>query len=680
MDAGSGSALLAPQSVAIVGASDDPGKTGFRPLRFLRTAGWQGQAWPVARRATVGGETAFPSLDALPGRPDHAFVLLGTEAAMAAVADCVRLGIPAVTVMAAGFAEAGPEGQARQAALAASVSGSGTRLLGPSSLGLVVPGRRLVLTANAAFAEPDLPAGGLFVASQSGSLIGALASRGRARGFGFAGLVSVGGEADLSIGEICAATLDDPSVTAYLLFLESLRATPALRDFAARAAARGRPVVAYRVGRSAAAAELAQSHTGAMAGEDDVAAAFLADCGIARVDTMEALLEAPALLARIPAARRAQRPRIGVVTTTGGGAAMAVDRLGLLGIEVAPPGPDTVAALGMAGVENAGGRILDLTLAGTRPEVMRAALAGFLADPGLDAVLAVVGSSARFQPDLAVQPIAEVAAGAAPLAAFLVPEAPEALAMLARAGVPCFRTPEGCADAFAAAFARRPPVPRAALPAAATAGRMLDELSAHALLDRLGIPRAPAVAMPALATTAPPFGFPVVAKILSAEIGHKSDVGGVRLNLADAAALAAAGAAIARDVGMARPDADVSAILVSPMVRGLGEVLIGWRHDAAAGPVVLLAPGGVLAELAGARSLRCAPITREVALEMIAELPALRALAGYRGRPAGDLAALADALVALSRTPPGEVLEIEVNPLAVMATGVMALDALAVVA
>src|SRR5690606_21622581 len=183
-----------------------------------------------------------------------------------------------------------------------------------------------------------LPVGGIFVGSHSGSLIGALVSRGKERGLGFAGLVSVGGESDLSIGEICAATLDDPQVTSYMLFIETMRHADQLRAFAMAAAQRGKPVAAYKLGRSSEAAELAVSHTGALAGEDDVADAFLRDCGIARVETLEGLLEAPTLLHRLPIRPAgARKPRVGVVTTTGGGAAMVVDQLGIRGVAVEAP-------------------------------------------------------------------------------------------------------------------------------------------------------------------------------------------------------------------------------------------------------------------------------------------------------------------------------------------------------
>jgi acyl-CoA synthetase (NDP forming) len=676
-------ALLAPRSIAIVGASDDITKTSSRPLRFLRAGGYEGTVYPITKRPTVMGERAWPSLDALPGRPDHAFVLLPTEAAIAAVAECARLGIPAVTVLAGGFSESGPEGLAREAELRRALRGSATRLLGPNSIGLVNLRHRMVLTANAAFAEADLPRGGAFVASQSGSMIGAILSRGRLRGLGFAGLVSVGAEVDLDIGAICASTLDDPGVTSYLLFLETLRGAPALREFALGAASRGKPVVAYKLGRSREAAELAESHTGALAGEDDIADAFLRECGIARVDTLDGLLEAPALLHRLPIrATNARRPAVGVVTTTGGGAAMVVDQLGVRGVATEPPEAATSNRLAEAGIDAGHGRILDLTLAGTRPEVMGPALAALLAAPEFDLVIAVVGSSARFQPELAVQPVIDAARGGRHLAAFCVPEAPQALAMLAEAGVPAFRTPEACADAVAAAFARRMPRELPAATAIAPGQHGLDEAEAYALLAKAGVPHAPFVTMAAgEAGTAPlPFGYPVAVKVLHPDIAHKSDLGGVVLGVSSDAALHAVAGRIAAEVARHRPDLGAERVLVQAMVSPLGEVLIGYRRDKQVGPIVLLAAGGVFTEIYRDRSVRLAPVDLPIAREMIAEIRALRALEGFRGRPRGDLDALAEAIVALSHLALAAgpaVLECEINPLMVLpeGEGVIAVDA-----
>jgi acetate---CoA ligase (ADP-forming) len=678
-------ALFSPRSVAIVGQSDDAAKTAGRPLKFLRQMGYPGRVYPInPRRESVLGERSWSSLAALPEAPDHVYIVTTTGAAVEAVVECGRLGVKVATVLADGFAEAGAEGIAREARLREVCASTGLRIVGPSSLGVVDLRSKSMMTANAAFAEMDLPVGRIFAASHSGSLIGALLTRGKARGIGFAGLVSVGNEVDLSLGDICEATLDDPGIDGYMLFLETMRHADAVRRFALGAAERGKPVLAYKLGRSAAARELAVSHTGALAGEDDVADVFLRSCGIARVDTLDALIEGLPLLARVPAAARgAGHKRVGVVTTTAGGATMVVDPLATRGITIEPASAATLARLAAAGIEVKPARLVDLTVAGAQYHTMKSALDILLAAPEFDLVLAVVGSSARAQPDKTVRPIIDSAGTGKPFAAFLAPEAPEALAMLSRAGVPNFRTPEACADAIAAALARRPPRVMVVRPSAPVAGdgRVLDELAAGALLDRHGIPRAPSVALDAAIMQAPslPFPYPVAVKVLSADIAHKTDVGGVVLGVADGEALLAAIGKIRADVAERQPGASVSRVLVQPMMSGLGEVLLGYRVDRDAGPLVMVAAGGVLAEIARDRSLRLAPVDRAMAQEMIAEVRGLVPLSGYRGKPRGDLDAVAKAIVALSqlaRDP--SVAEAEINPLIVRPAGegVVAVDAL----
>jgi acetate---CoA ligase (ADP-forming) len=677
-------ALLSPRAVAVIGQSNDAGKTAGRPLKYLRQAGYAGAIYPINRRSQqVLGERAWRSIDALPEVPDHAYIVTPTEAAIEATEECARAGVPVVTILADGFTEAGDVGTRRVARLRDACAKSGTRLVGPSSLGVVNLRDKVLLTANAAFDEPELPVGRIFAASHSGGMIGTLVSRGKARGVGFAGLVSVGNEVDLSIGEICASTLDDPDIDAYLLFLETLRKADALRAFARGAAARGKPVVAYKLGRSSEARELALSHTGALAGEDDVATAFLADCGIARLDTLEGLLESLPLLARIPIASGPSHPRVGVVTTTGGGATMVIDRLAVAGVAVEPPSALTLARLAEAGIRAAPTRLIDLTVAGTRYETMKAALDILNAAPEFDLIVAVVGSSARFHPELAVRPIIDCAGGKKPLAAFLVPEAPDALARLSQAGVPNFRTPEACADAIAAALKRRAPKPghdgAAHGEAAGHGGRVLDAMEAGALLDRLGIARAPAVALAADMARPPdlPFPYPVAVKVLATEIVHKSDLGGVALDIADGAALLAAIERMRETIARREPDAHLDRVLVQPMVSGLGEVLIGYRVDVDVGPMIMLAAGGVLTEIYRDRTLRLAPVDLAEARAMIREVQALKALAKYRGRPAGDLEAVARATVALSQLAgDAAVAEAEINPLIVQQQGVVAVDAL----
>jgi acyl-CoA synthetase (NDP forming) len=681
--------LLAPASIALVGASDDISKTAARPLQYLLRAGFKGRIYPVnPSRETVLGRQAWPSVTALPETPDHAFILTPTGPALKAIAECAECGVKVATVLASGFSEAGEAGHAKVEKLRALLDGQSMRVIGPSSMGVVNILNSMPLTANAAFAEPELPKGHTLVGSHSGSVIGALASRGKARGFGFAGMISVGNEVDLSMGEICESTLDDPDIDSYLLFLETLNDAPALRRFAQGAAERGKPVVAYKLGRTAAAAELVISHTGALSGPDEIADAFFRASGIVRVDTLEGALEALPLVRKLSKTRKPRSFSIGVVTTTGGGAAMLVDQLGVKGVTVQPASAATVQRLSDHGVEATCGRIIDLTLAGANYDTMRTALSVLTSAPEFDLVVTVAGSSARFQPDLAVRPVIDAAAEGANLATFVVPEAPEALQQLAQAEVPCFRTPEGCSDAIAAVLRSRPPALMIATSAiSSNRTRTVDELEGYALLDQLGIPRSPAVehryGEPAPTTL--PFAYPVAVKVLSADIAHKSDVGGVILGVADKEALQASLASLSERVSQGPAGKPPERALIQPMAQNAGpilaEVLIGYRVDHDVGPVVILAAGGVLAEIYQDKAVRLAPVDLAEAFSMIAEVKALQTLSGYRGMRLGDLDALASALCALSQLAVRSdipAIEAEVNPLLVRpkGQGVTAVDAL----
>jgi acyl-CoA synthetase (NDP forming) len=677
-------ALLSPRSVAIVGQSDDVGKTTGRPLKYLRQSGFTGRIYPInPGRETVLGERCWASLAALPESPEHIYVVTSADAAIEAVAEGARIGVSVATLLADGFTEDAERGATRVTRLRKICQDTGIRVVGPSSLGVVDLRSKALLTANAAFDEKDLPVGRIFAASHSGSMIGALLSRGKERGIAFAGLVSVGNEVDLSLGEICAATLDDSDIDSYMLFLETMRNTEELRRFALEAYLRGKPVIAYKLGRSAIARELAITHTGALAGEDDIADAFLADCGIARVDTLDGLIEGLPLLRRVPAAAPGRRRAVGVVTTTGGGATTAIDPLAARGVAVEPPGTLTLTRLSAAGINAKPTRLLDLTLTGTRYDVMKAALDALTKAAEFDVVLCVVGSSARFYPELAVRPIIDCADSPKPIAAFLTPEAPQALAALAAAGIANFRTPEACADAIAAALRRHPPrldlLRRVAAHSVTASGHLLDELEAYRMLAKRRITPAPSLALEAQFAGKPnfPFGYPVAVKALSNAIAHKTDVGGVVLGVTNDDALRDAIEKIRHDV-VTHAGILIEKVLVQPMVTGLGEALVGYRVDKDVGPMILLAAGGVYTEIYRDRSLRLAPVDLPTAREMVSEVRGLAPLTGFRGKPKGDLEALARAIVSFSSLAEDPTIaEAEINPLIVKpeGQGVVAVDA-----
>ena len=669
-------ALLNPRRIALIGASADQARLTARPQRYLRRHGFTGELFPVnPRAAEILGERAYPSLDAIPGEVDFAYILLGTDQVEAQVAACAARGIPVACVLADGFAEAGPEGAALQARVLAAARAAGIRLLGPNSMGVINTHARTALTTNAAFEAEEIPSGRVALISQSGSMMGALLSRGAARGLGFSHLLGTGNEADLTTGELAELLLDRPEVDVVCLFMEAIRAPERLAAAAAKAHRVGKPIVALKLGRSPFGAELAASHTGALAGTDAAADAFFRAHGILRVTMLEALLELPPLVAgRRPPARTHRA--VGVMTTTGGGGALAVDALGMRGIEAKRP--DAVAAAKLtASSLPAHARLLDMTLAGTKPDRVMAGLAGLRAAEDTDLALCVVGSSAQFRPQDSVAGLVEAAKiPGKPVAAFLAPQAEASLRLLAEAGIAAFRTPEGAADAIAAFCAWR--APREAAPLAAPAISVPaapDEADARALFAALGLASDSVVMQ-----EDPPAGlrYPVAAKVLSPDIAHKTEVGGVALNIADEAALRATAAAMRTRVAAAAPQARITGILVQPMAKGLAEAILGFRRDPEVGPVVLLGAGGVLSELHRDVALRLAPVDEAEARAMIADVRAMVPLTGWRNLPRGDLDALAKAVVAVSRLAALDgVREAEINPLIVHAEnqGVTVADA-----
>lgn len=693
------SALLDPESVAVVGASADPAKTAGRPVRFLEHHGFKGEVWPInPGRDEVQGLPAFPDLKSLPGVPDQVFVALNTEPAMQAVEEAVEIGVQLVVVLASGFSEAGAEGRRREDRLREMVRGAETRLLGPNSLGLVRPSTGLTLTANAAFAADAIPSGPVSVISQSGSAIGTFVSRGRARGIGFANLVSVGNEADLSVGEIGRLLLRDDNTETFILFLESLKHTAQLEAFAEEANQAGKSIIAYKLGRSEVGAELAVSHTGALVSSDHAADAFFRDLGIHRMDVFEATFEGAPLFAPRWRDPSRPKPRVAVVSTTGGGGALVTDRLGLKDVEIAGPTDavrERVAALGIALGD---GALIDLTLAGTKPEIMRGAIEALLDDDHYDAIVAATGSSSEFFPELAVEPIVsavnERSGALKPLAVFTVPHAERALALLAQAGIAGFRTPEACAEAVAARL--HPAAPRfgrskafaAEGSAAAKIANAPDRLSEEEALDLFATLGIPTVArrfvslrkLESLETAAAELSYPVVAKIVSRDLPHKSESGGVKTGLRSMDEIDAAIQEIFGSVTEKAPRAILDGILLQEQMDGVQEVILGLRRDPAVGSIVTLGVGGLFAEIYADITVRRAPVTVEEASEMIRQVRGLKISGGYRGRPKGDLKALAETISAFSGIGAHDrVLEAEINPLIVgrEGEGVCAVDGLA---
>lgn len=645
-------ALLAPRSIALIGVSSDPKRTSARAQIYLRKHGFTGALYPVNPRAnTVLGENAYPTLSDVPGPIDLAYILTGTAHVEQSIRDCADKCVPVAAILADGFAESGPDGAQRQTRLAEAARDAGLRLLGPNSMAVINIPARIACSVNAALETPALVPGTWSLVSQSGSVMGTLLSRAAARGFGFAKLVSMGNEADLTAGEIALMLADDPETTTILLFLETIRRPDLLAQAAARAHQQAKPIIAYKLGRSEAGAALAATHTGAMAGSDAAANAFFRAHGIIRVDHIETLLEMPPLVTGRrppPAHKRSVR----VVTTTGGGGAMVVDRLGLAGIATA--------------------HMLDTTLAGMGKDAIAKALTEARNDESTDLAIAVIGSSAQFRPQDAVSGIA-ASTGANPVCAFIVPHAEQSLKLLGAAGIAAFRNPEPCADAiraYADWHTPHPPArPGATEAAAALPPNATDEAGARAVFAALGIPNTARLIDP----FAPPdLDYPVALKAVSSEIAHKTEAGAVALNIQDAQTLAAR----AHDM-KDRLGARITGFLVQCMAQGLAEAILGYRLDPTVGPVIALGAGGILAELYRDVTLRLAPVTEDEAMDMIHSVKGLAPILGYRNLPRGDAPALAHTVAAFSRLAGiPTVTEAEINPLIILRDGVVMADAL----
>jgi acetate---CoA ligase (ADP-forming) len=680
-------ALFAPKSVALIGASGDERKNTSRPQRFLKKHGYAGRVLPINRgRDELFGEKAYPDLRAVPGAVDHAFIMVPAKDVPEAIAQCCEKGVPVATIFSDGFAETGVAGRQQQEELLRVARAGGLRLLGPNCIGLLDLHSHLILCVNAVLEHAQVAAGSTAIVSQSGSMMGSLMSRGLGRGMGFSKLVSVGNESDLAVGEITDLLVDDPDTRTILLFMETMRDAERLAHAARRAYAAGKLVVAFKLGRSDVGVELANSHTGAMAGSDDVAEAFFRANGILRVDLLETLFELPALvLGQKPAGRH----RVASLTTTGGGAATVIDRLGTLGVEVVAPTDEVIASLATKKIVINRARLTDLTMAGASKEVYSGVLNALLASDHCDLVLAVVGSSSQFQPRIAVDPILEADRRGKPMAVFCAPQADASLALLSQHGIAGFRTPEGCADAIRAWRDWRAPV----VPPAADASRVaaaqallgskprLNEREVCGVFAALGVAAAQSEV---IATPDQPvkLDFPVVAKVLSPDILHKTEARAVRLNLASAGELAAAAREILANARAHKKDARIEGVLVQRMEKGLAELILGYKRDPQVGPIVVLGVGGVLAEIYRDFAVRIAPVSREEARGMIEEVKGLAVIRGFRGGPRGDCDALAAAVAAFSQLAHvvPAVQEAEINPLIVKPErgGVVAVDGLLV--
>ncbi|MGF1502830.1 MAG: acetate--CoA ligase family protein [Paracoccaceae bacterium] len=682
--------LLAPRSIAIVGASDDPTRIGGRPLAHMIRQRFEGPVYPInPKRERVQGLPAYPSLAEIPGPID--FALIAVPAPL--VAEQIRLasakGARTALVFSSGFGEVGPEGQALQDALGRAAQDTGVRVIGPNCLGIFNADAGFYPTFSSTIDRATPVPGGISIASQSGAYGSHIYMAAHARGLGIRYWLTTGNEVDVHTAEVIRLLAERDDVHTIMAYAESVKDGDVLADALETARANRTPVVFMKVGRSAVGAAAASSHTASLAGEDAVYDAVLRAHGAWRARSTEEMIDiAYAARPRIyPAGRK-----LGLVTISGGAGVLMADVAEDEGLAV-PPMPEAAqtemkAILPFAAPRNpvdvTAQFFNDLSLI---PRFTRTMLDRGGYDGLVGFWTSVAGSPILGDPLLAH--LTETMADYPDRLFLHVMLAPEEMrARYEAAGFPCFEDPTravrtiGALMHFGEAFAAGPPEkPRVTDPVDLGTGA-LGEAEARRLLADAGLPmgeaRLAATADAAVAA-AVAIGAPVALKIASADILHKTEAGGIALGLSGAEAV---GAAFDRLIASARafaPTARIDGVLVAPMVEGGVECLLGARRDPVFGPVVAFGLGGIFTEVLGDVALRKAPVGLVTARGMIAELKGAALLTGARGRPAVDLEALARAISALSvfaAAHADRIESVEINPLRARPDGCIALDAL----
>ncbi len=683
-------ALFSPGSVALVGASEQPGSLGTVLLRNLMAGGFCGPVLPVnPKYSTLQGRKVWRDVEELPEPPDLAVICTPPATIPGIIATLGNKGTRAAVVISAGVAQQAMLDAARPHLV---------RVLGPNCLGLLVPGIGL----NASFAHTGALRGRLAFVSQSGAMCTAVLDWARSGGIGFSHFVSLGNSADVDFGDALDYLGADADTQAILLYIEAIDEARKFMS-AARAAARNKPVLAIKAGRVAEGARAAASHTGALAGADEVYDAALRRAGILRVFSTEELFEAVETLGR---ARPIKGERLAILSNGGGPGVMATDSFVSGGGVLATLAEETVRALDAA-LPATWSRANPVDIIGDADAGRYAAALGALRrDPGVDAVLVLHAPQAIVSSEEAARAVIEESnrePGRIVTCWLGRDAAGPARRLFASAGIPTYETPEEAGRAFLhmvryrrnqeALMATPESAPSEFAPDTAAARRVIEEALAEgrALLTEpeakqvLAAYAIPVVETRVAATPeeaarlAGQIGFPVAAKIVSPDVSHKSDVGGVALDLTTPAEVAAAARAMAERLERHVPGARLSGFAVQGMARrpGARELIVGVASDPTFGPVILFGHGGTAVEVIGDRAVALPPMDMTLARDLVARTRVSRLLAGYRDRPPADLAEICRTLLKVSQlvVDVPEVVELDVNPLLADERGVVALDA-----
>lgn len=655
--------VLAPRSVAVIGASEDVGKFGGRVLHHLVKHAYAGTILPInPNRDSLFGLTAYPSITAAPGPVDVAVIALPVAQLAGNIRACAEAGVRVCAVITAGLAEAGPEGRLLQDEIVAIARSHGMRLLGPNCLGFVNTRAGLALTSSFAMGVDRLTPGPVGIVSQSGALMATMFNFGYDRGVSFSKLVSVGNQADLTLEDFFEHLIDDPDTRAVALYVESLAQPARFRALLAAAKAKNKPVVVVKAGRGDAGARAALSHTAGLAGSFRAFAAVLESEGAVLSDDPEAAVTIADALARWG---RRRTGGIAVASGSGGGAALSVDRLEQTGFPLAGDGPVDLGSLPQA----------------FAAATIRNALERVVADPATGALLYLMTTQPLMRETaLLLAELGWTSGKPVLLVLSAGSVADDVRQALREQGYPYFDRSDDALRVLRAFEWKEHGRPSA--PPKGHGLEPLLERESKTLLVDAGIltTRESAVRDAAHAVAAAAdIGFPVVLKLSSRAVSHKSDIGGVRLGVANAAAVREAFA----DLRALVPEEDFDGVLVQEQVSGVAELIVGAKWDDQFGPFVLVGSGGVFAEIIADTRIAPAPVGEEQALRLIESLRIAPVLAGARGRPAADVRAAAAVVTAVGRlaaTLGPRLRELDINPLILRAEfqGAVAVDARAV--
>lgn len=687
-------AFFKPESVAVIGASRDPEKLGYAVVSNLKEAGFQGPIYPINPKADeILDFKAYPSVLDVPDSIDLAVIVIPYRFVPAVLRECGQKGVPAVVVITAGFREAGREGLEREMELVEIAEEYDLRLIGPNCLGVIDTATPL----NASFAPGTPPAGPIAFMSQSGALGTAVLDLAMAGRIGFSKFISLGNKADVSEIDLLEALADDPESSVILIYVEGV---PDGQRFieVARQVTRKKPVVAIKSGVTASGSRAVSSHTGSLAGSESAYKAAFRQAGVIRATSMEALFDYALAFAYQPLL---QGDRIGIVTNAGGPGILATDALEHAKLEIPRLKGETVEALEeyLPGAASAANPV-DV-LGDALADRYEHAVDLVLRDPNVDGVMVILTPQAMTEIEETAEVVGRLAQKAdKPVVGCFMGEAriEAGVDILREYGVPNYPFPERAAAALAAMSAYRRELERpvfkpepctTCIPAVRklfdkvrAEGRVsIGDLEAWEVLKAYDfpIPESRLAKTPEEAVAiAEEIGYPVVLKIASPDILHKTDVGGVKVNLNTPTDVQDAFDLMVYRAGRYVPGARIWGCQVQQMVKGGREVLLGMSRDPQFGPLVAFGLGGIYVEALKDVSFRVAPFSRKEAEEMIREIRSFPLLEGVRGEPPADFEAMVDALLKISRlvTDFPEIVELDVNPLMVFdeGHGAMAID------